>query len=157
MPMTYAKAKAPGTSKTGISIYCDTKALSRLARDLRLASPEVWKATRVALKAAGEIVAADARQRASFSSRIPASIKVRVTSGGQVKVVAGGVQAEDAAPLENKGRAGRFRHPVYGDRENWVEQPARPFLAPALAAHQDEVAEAIENAVTLAVERALEV
>jgi len=155
MPATYTKASAPGTSKTGVSIVCDTKALSRLAADLRLAAPAAWKGARVALKAAGQIVADDAKSRASFSSRIPGSIKVRVTSGGNVKVVAGGEQAEDAAPLENHGRSGTFRHPVFGG-DTWVDQPSRPFLAPALAAHEGEVAEAIENAVAEAVERALD-
>jgi bacteriophage HK97-gp10 putative tail-component len=153
--MPYTKASAPRTSKSGISIYADTKQLSVLARNLRIAAPEAWKACRVSLRAAGNVVASDARSRASYSSRIPASIKVRTTAGGNVKVVAGGPQAEDAAPLENKGRAGTFRHPVFGT-DTWVEQKAQPFLAPALAAHESEVAQMIEDAVTAAVERAID-
>ena len=63
MPATFTSAKAPRASKSGISIYADTSQLSRLARDLRIAAPEAWKACRVALKAAGNIVAEDARAR----------------------------------------------------------------------------------------------
>jgi hypothetical protein len=156
MPATYAKVGSPSSSKSGISIIVDTKALSRLAADLRLAAPEAWKACRVALKAAGEIVAADARARTSYSSRIPGSVKVRTTSGGNVKVVAGGARAENAAPIENRGK-GFVRHPVFGDREDWTAKNSRPaFLAPALAAHMDEVATAVENAIAIAVERALD-
>jgi hypothetical protein len=158
MPATYTKAKAPGTSKSGVSIVCDTKALSRLARDLRFAAPEVWKATRVQLRAAGQIVADDWKARAgAWSTTVPGSIKVRVTSGGNVKVVAGGAASPVAAPAENHGRAGTFRAPLFGDREHWYDHKAHPDGAEALAAHQDEVAEAIENAVAEAVERALEV
>lgn len=155
MPATYTTASKPSPSKTGVSVVADTRQLSRLARDLRLAAPEAWKACRASLKATGQMVANDAKRRASYSTRIPGSIKVRVTSGGNVKIVAGGPAAADAAPLENRGRSGAFRHPVYGNRDVWVEQPARPFLAPALDAHREEVGKAIEDAVVTAVERAI--
>jgi hypothetical protein len=144
------------TSNAGVSISVDTRALSRLAADLRYAAPESWKACRVALKAAGEIVAADARARTSYSDRIPGSIKVRVTRGGNVKVVAGGEAAPDAAAIENRGK-GFVRHPVFGDRQVWTDKNSRPaFLAPAFAAHQEEIVELMTEAVTAAVERALD-
>lgn len=152
--LVVSKQRAPANSKTGIPIVADTRQMTVLARDLRRASPEAWKACRVALRAAGQVVADDAKQRASFSTRIPGSIKVRVARGN-VKVVAGGPAAPNAAPLENKGRAGKFRHPVFGDRERWVDQPARPFLAPALEAHREEVAKAIEDAVYAATVRVI--
>src|SRR5258706_15576178 len=59
--------------QTGLPILADTRALSRFARDLREASPEAWRACRLVLRAAAEPVAADARGRASFSTRIPGS------------------------------------------------------------------------------------
>lgn len=153
---TIRVARAPTTSKSGgVKVVVDTKALARLARDLRAAAPEAWKACRVSLRAAGEIVAQDARARTSYSSRIPGSIKVRVTSGGNVKVVAGGEAAPDAAAIENRGR-GHVRHPVFGDREVWTDKNSRPaFLAPALEAHYEEVADMVTDAVAAAVDRAL--
>ena len=153
--LSFSLPRTPGASQSGVGIVADTRGLSRLARDLRRASPEAWRACRAGLLAAAQPVAEDARQRASFSTRIPATIRVRVGSGANVKIVAGGPGAPDAAPLENRGRAGTFRHPVFGNRERWVDQPARPFLSPALEAHREEVAVALEEAVTGAVERAL--
>jgi hypothetical protein len=156
MPATYTKARSPGSSKSGVSIIVDTKALSRLAADLRRAAPEAWKTTRVQLRAAGQIVADDWRARASgWSTTVPGSVRVLVTSGGNVKVRAGGPRAPVAAPAENHGRAGTFRHPLFADRNHWYDQKAHPDGAEALAAHQDEVAQAIENAITATVDRVL--
>jgi hypothetical protein len=132
----------------------DTRSLSRLSRELRAAAPDAQRAARARIKAAAEVVAQDARQRASFSRRIPDSIVVR-GSGLRMKIVAGGDKAPDAAPLENQGRQGTFRHPVFGNRERWVNQQARPFLAPALDAHREMVANEIEAAVVEAVDRAI--
>ena len=142
-------------SRSGVSIIADTRSLSRLARDLRRASPEAWKAYRVAVRAAAEVVMRDAKARASFSTRIPGSMKIRVTSGGNVKIVAGGDTAPDAAAIENKGK-GFVRHPVFGNRENWTAKSSHPaFMAPAFDAHKEEVLRAIEDAVHAAVVRAI--
>jgi hypothetical protein len=145
------------SSQSGTPIVADTRQLSKLARDLRKASPEAWKAYRVAVRAAAQIVAEDAKSRASFSHRIPGSIKVRVTSGGNVKVVAGGDAAPDAAPIENKGK-GFVRHPTFGRTGpgDWTSKNSHPaYLAPAFDAHKEAVMDAIERAVGDAVERAL--
>jgi hypothetical protein len=114
-----------------------------------------WAACRIGLREAGEIVAADARNRASYSDKIPASIKVR-TARGNVKVVAGGDAAPDAAPIENKGR-GFVRHPIFGSRENWTSKNSHPaFLSPAFDAHREEVLGMIETTLTDAVHAAIE-
>jgi hypothetical protein len=100
------------------------------------------------LIASGEIVARKARQNASFSSRIPASIKTR-RRGTRVRVVAGGDKAPHAAPLENHGQTGSFRHPVFGNYDNWVDQPAHPFLTPAAEESMDDVVAAVLKAVVV--------
>lgn len=154
MALSFSSPSAPRASRSGIPIVVDTRAMSRLSRDLRRASPVAAAEARARIRAAAEVVAEEARGRASFSTRIPGSIKVRGSAFG-VKIVAGGPTAPDAAPLENHGREGMFRHPVFGNRENWVEQKSRPFLAPALDAHREMVADEIEAAVYKAVERAV--
>ena len=142
-------------SSTGEPIVADTRQLSRLARDIRACSPEAWKACRVALRAAGNVVLDQAKANAAFSHRIPQSGKVRVTAGGNVKVVFGGDAAPDAAAIENKGR-GDVRHPVFGRSTAWTSKNSKPaFLAPALDAHRDAIAEAVGTAVAHAVEVAL--
>lgn len=157
MPMQFAPAlspRAPRASQSGIPIFADTTALTRLSRDLMAAAPEAWKACRVAMRAEAEVVAEDARQRVDYSSRIEWSIKVRVRPGS-VKIIAGGDAAPDASPIENQGK-GFVRHPVFGNREVWTAKNSHPaFLAPALEAHKEEVLLGIEAAVVGAVNMAL--
>ena len=155
MPSYSFGSRAPRASQSGVNIVVDTRGLQQLARDLRRSAPDSYKALRGSLRVAVQPVVDDAKARAGFSKRIPATIRARIGSGASIKIVAGGPNAPDAAPLENKGQAGTFRHPVFGNREKWVNQPARPFLAPALDAHRDEIAAAIELAVYEAVRDAL--
>jgi hypothetical protein len=134
--------------------YVDTRAVSRLAADLAKASPAAWAAARVGLRAAGQIVADDAKLRTSYSSRIEWTIKVR-TGRGNVKVIAGGDAAPNAAPIENKGK-GFVRHPVFGNREVWTAKNSHPaFLQPALDSHREEVLDMIEASVNHAVDLAV--
>lgn len=118
----------------------DTSDFKKLARSLRRGEPEMYVKLMRALAESAEKVASDARSNASFSSKIPATIKVRETAL-QVTVTAGDASAPTARLLEvgNAGPRGArraqgdtFAHPVFGDKDNWVEQPMHPFLAPAI-------------------------
>jgi hypothetical protein len=129
--VTIKTFKTAKSSQSAPSFVIDTSQLKEFGKRLRATSPAVAKVLRLRLHEVGDVVAEAAREEASFSTRIPGSIKVRV-SGFGVKVVGNATgTAPDAAPLENKGQSGSFRHPVFGDRENWVDQKAHPFLAPA--------------------------
>jgi hypothetical protein len=136
--VTIKTFKTAKSSQSAPSFFIDTSQLKEFGKRLRATSPAVAKVLRLRLHEVGDVVAEAAREEASFSTRIPGSIKVRV-SGFGVKIVGNATAtgaapegtAPDAAPLENKGQSGSFRHPVFGDRENWVDQKAHPFLAPA--------------------------
>lgn len=134
-------------------IRLDTKELTKFAATLRKTAPALSKEFGTALRAGGELVAQDARQRASFSRRIPGSIKVS-RRAASVRITAGGPSAPDAAPFENKGKEGTFRHPVFGNYDVWVNQQAHPFLRPAGEANQEEVAAVFMRAVTDAFRKA---
>lgn len=114
-----------------------------IARDLRKLPDETRKAVRPKLRAGGEIIAADARDRADWSSRIPGTVRVRTSfqeNKEKVQVTAGGSGAPHARPYEGIGSSGdTFRHPVYGDREVWVSQEKRSFLFPAAEAKGEQV------------------
>ena len=135
-----------------LGIGLDTSDLRRLAKDLRAAKSPLLKGMRQGLRAAGEIVAADARVRAEEASKtIPPSIKVRVAST-TVAVVAGGPGVPLAGLMEigNKKSAKgatTFRHPVFGNRTRWVDQPMHPYLAPAGRAHEAEVERAVADVI----------
>jgi hypothetical protein len=123
-----------------------------IARDMRNLTPETRKAVRPKLRQAGQLVANDAKQRASWSSRIPSSIRVRTSfreNRENVKVLAGDSNSPHARPYEGLGvRGATFRHPVYGNRDNWVSQETRPFLFPAAEANQVAAADLISSALT---------
>ena len=169
----YKQRKARNATASA-SVYIDTRELKKLAADMlkvnKVARAEMLKS----LKAAGEIVAADARTRASYSRRIPGSIKVR-RRGVDVSITAGGEKAPNAAPIENKGK-GFVRHPVFipeedmaqyqsgnANRPNKADHPtwgpdypftskkSRPaFLVPAIESKAEEVVMAIEEAQRVA-------
>lgn len=152
----------PKTSISGTPILADVAGLRTLARDLARAAPEAAKGLQKGMAGAGAVIADDAKQRASYSKRIPGSIKVRAARAN-VRVSAGGDAAPNAAPIENKGN-GFVRHPTYSprpgvpERVGWTSKNSRPAsLAPALEAKAGEVVEIIEEslykAVTAAIER----
>lgn len=137
------------------SISVDTSDFKNFARDLRAADPALAASLRKKLKEAGDIVAVDARARASFSKQIAPTIRtsVRVTS---VSVSARGVLA-DLMELGNKGGSvGAFRHPVFGNKNVWVSQSMHPYLQPAVDAKGDEACERIFDALDDAVRVAAE-
>jgi len=116
----------------------DVSQLKKLATDLRRASPQLAKDFLTQLGRAGDVVALAAKEKADFSTRIPATIKVR-RRGTRVRVQAGGETAPHAAAFEHDGYGGSFRHPVFGNYDVWVSQPAHPFLRPALEETLPEV------------------
>lgn len=137
---------------SGIPVYADTAALSRLSKQLRAASKVAWKAYKVGATAGAEIVLRDAQGRASYSEQIPGSGRVTVGANGNPKIV---FKAPNAAPIENSGK-GFVRHPVFGNREAWTNKNSHAaFAAPALAAHQEEVVALVEKALVDAISRVL--
>lgn len=133
------------------TIEIDTSSFTKFAKDLKRASPELAKSLRKNLKLAGEVVAADARRRSSWSSRIPQAIKVGANRN-LIRVYVLKSKAPEAKPLEHGGQQGTFRHPVFGNREVWVSQPARPFLGPAAEAGRPAALLAAKKAVDDALE-----
>lgn len=127
------------------------KELGKIPKDLRTA-------LRPGLREAGQEVAEDARRRASWSTRIPRAIRVSTTFSGRtpgVSVVVNKNKAPHGRPFEHGGGPGEFRHPVFGNRQVWVSQKARPFLYPALVAKGDEAAKKIADVVDVVVRKAV--
>jgi hypothetical protein len=122
------------TERSGQAV--DTREYRNAAKALKKSAKLTSRELRKKLREGGEIMAIAARTIASeHSEKIPPTIKVRV-AGATVSVQAGGAKAPIAGLFElgNQGRKGggkTFRHPVFGNREQWVEQPMHPFLKPA--------------------------
>jgi len=94
-----------------------------------------------------------AKSNASWSSRIPGAIKPTV---GTTKIGArvASKQAPHGRAFEGlqKGLRGNgtFRHPVFGNRNVWVNQATRPYLAPAFDSKAGEATKAAEAAIATA-------
>jgi hypothetical protein len=130
------------TSTINSNFSINTSSLNKLVRDLEESELGIVKETNVALREGAEIVAVKARGLASWSSRIPGSVRVG-GAGARTVVKAGNTNAPHAAAYEHHGNPGTFRHPVYGNRSVWVSQAARPFLAPALASSEPQVVQTV--------------
>lgn len=92
---------------------------------------------------------------AAHSSSVAKSITLQVspTARGGAKVAIMAKQSkmpESKRPLPAllEGRRGpRFRHPVFGNRGTWVDQPAHPFLDATVTPRLEGVQRAILSAV----------
>lgn len=129
-------------------VTVNVSGLRDAATALRQAARKLPSAHREALRAGAEQIADDARAKASWSKQIPRSVRVRARAGG-LSVTA---DAPNAAPLENRGKPGEFRHPVFGQAGVVVSQKARPFLHPAAVLNEpklvDGALEAVDKVMT---------
>ncbi len=118
----------------------DVSGLRDLSKALKVAADGTDKRLRTGLKSAGQIVQQQAKENASWSSKIPGKIKVSITQR-QVAVV---VKDGEAVSYETHGK-----HPVWSaDRKRWNRKPLkRPFLRPAAETRAEEVASAVLDAV----------
>lgn len=95
----------------------------------------------------------DVRSNASWSTRIPSAVKTQTSFSVRnpgIRVYVDSRMAPHARPYEGMapgGNRGSFRHPVHGDRENWVTQKTRPFFRPAIASDREKVLAAIQTAL----------
>lgn len=122
---------------------------------------QLQRQTRTALRLASEPIVADAKRRAAWSSRIPGAISSRVRFAGKkagVRITVSARRAGHARPYEGlmarqrDSRRVGFRHPVFaagGFRQQWtwVNEPFRPFLAPAVEAGIPGVEKSLLSAV----------
>ncbi len=151
-------------SRANASMRIDTAELKNFAKGLRLVDRSLYLKMNKKIRVAAQVVADDAKARASWSTKIPATIRVR---GGLARLsVVAGKGVPYAVPYEYGGKKmakGTFKHPVYAavgsaryeDKGSWPTERTRPFLVPALAAHRTEVMEAMVIAVNETIDEAL--
>lgn len=119
-------------------------------RELGRLPPDIRQELRPKLRAIGQAALADVRGRASWSTRIPRATRLVVSLAKAkpgLSIVVNKDKAPHARPYENRGSAGTFRHPLFGNRQRWFPQQARPFLWPGARPHFERVDEQISKAV----------
>ena len=118
-----------GSSSSGVKI--EIEGLQEFLRDLKKFEPAVSKEFRGRLKTVVAEVAKDAQRRApKKSGKLAKGIRPSVTNKGANLLS----KAPHAKILEFGGR-----HPVFGHRDRWVFQPARPHIFPAVRAGTEKV------------------
>jgi phage gpG-like protein len=127
------------TRSAGLGGDVQIDGFRELQRDLKRYAPAVMKSFRAELRGVLKTVAADAKRRAPRRS------------GNLARKIGTSVTAK-AARIQSRARYGHIienggRHPVYGNRGNWVDQPARPYLRPAARAHRTDVERAGLDAI----------
>ncbi len=123
----------------------DLSDLKKLIRDLRVLDKTAGRRVARAMKVASQFVADDAKRRAAWSTRIPATVKVSSTQKA-IKLRAGGAKAPHADVYEFGGR-----HPLFGDRSRWYPVDARKYMADARDANIDKLANDLLKAVADAI------
>jgi hypothetical protein len=117
---------------------------------------DIQRELRPRIRTISELVAAQARTNASWSTRIPGAISTRVSFGARTAggaVVVNSAKAPHARPYEGlSARGGTFRHPVHGS-DVWVSQATRPFLFESIIQTEREAVALIEQAVIAALPR----
>lgn len=128
----------------------DRGQLQAFIRDLGAIPPALQRELRPGMLRAGQPALREVQRRAGWSTRIPGATVLTSSTGSSpgVTVRVRSAQAPHARPYEHDGAAGTFRHPVYGNRHNWVPQEARLFFYSGVAAAADQVAEAVADIVT---------
>lgn len=124
--------------------------LQRLIKDLGQLPPDLRKELRPALRKAAHPVLEEMRRNASWSSRIPSATKISTSLSGSragVSLRTNAARAPHARPYEHGGSAGNFRHPVFGDKERWVAQRARPYFFRSVDDQADNVRDALGDTV----------
>ena len=113
------------TSYSSTSITVNTRELKDFAKVISHEIPEVGRRLRRQLRAAGEIVASDAREKAAAAMSAPPRIAVRVSGLRSVSVVARGPVITRLLEEGNKASSSMssFHHPVYGNTTSGSTSP----------------------------------
>lgn len=145
------------TRLRGEGVGIDTRGFGAFVRASKKAAPMVHEAAREVLDGAGILVANRAKEiSGKHSASIPPTIRVHRT-GATVKVRAGAPDVPLAALYELGNKRSNplsptFRHPVFGNRNEWVTQKRYPFLHRAA---EDEVPK-IEEALLQELDKAVD-
>jgi hypothetical protein len=122
----------------------------KLARDMGGVPMALRREMRPKLRQAGQQLKSELQADYGWSSRIPGAVRMTTSFGsktGGVRIFVDAKRAPHARPIENEGQAGKFRHPLFGNRDVWVEQDARPTFFPAVKRNRENVIRLAADAV----------
>lgn len=114
-----------------LEVTVTSKDLHQMYADLKNVEGNLRVELRKGIKAAAQPMVDRVKSSAGWSSRIPGAVSAKVSfsaKNASVSVQVNPKKAPEAAPLENGGKGGTFRHPVFGNTDVWVDQKAQAFF-----------------------------
>lgn len=85
--------------------------------------------------------------KAGISQGLKTAVRTgKRTQGVQMTATASNLRDAHKAMLRLYNKA-TFRHPVFGNRNVWVNQKARPYFGSVIKKHEDDMAEAVWQAL----------
>jgi hypothetical protein len=137
-----------------VSLSADSRRqLADLAKQLKAVDAEARKALPKRLREAAKPVADEAnRLKPSKQIKIGTRVKLAGRNGASVKVIGTSPKNPALAGLLEAGNSGSrdttsFRHPVFGDKDVWVNQPTKPYLFPAGQNKKSQAQQAIAKVI----------
>lgn len=136
-------------------IEFDVSQLAEFAARLKAGIPGERSAYRKGMRDIGKTIADSAKEKiANVSPETAASIKVGTRGADTVIIRAGGGRVISKL-LEGDGYPGKWRHPLFGDKEHWYDEERHPYLWPAWKEHEDEVTEALGEYIAAAIRESI--
>jgi hypothetical protein len=141
-----------------IRVEADPKQLAHILAGAKAFSPKLATNLRREMRKAGDSAINDMRGilgSGPVGGAIGQGIRLQVQTsktkqGIRITSTGAGLSA-DKKPLTKAFNLGTFRHPVYGNRNAWVNQAGRPYFGVVLK-HRDEILAAVDKALNDAVE-----
>lgn len=133
-------------NSAGVKLDVKSPDMHELYSALKAAPGKLQVDLRRGIKAAAAPVVQRIKAQSAWSGRIPHSIQAKPSFAAKsagVTIIANRKIAPEAAPLENGGQSGNFRHPVFGHMDRWAQEAAHPFFYSAV--HEPEAEAAISK------------
>ena len=152
----------------GFSVVIDPQEWFRLKKELDAFDPSLAKALRTRIRNAGKVAAGEVKKTLAMSSpgggtddgssraALIAATRVSVSfakKAAGARIVTGSTRlAAKNKGLLNVYNKKTFRHPVFGDKSNWVAQKGRPYFGTVIRKALDqalvkEVGSALDEAM----------
>lgn len=136
----------------------DAAAPARLRRDLRRDIAAAMKPMKQAVQANERAIPAKGPRSTGLRGDFVRATRIRVIASSaraevKLEVAPSRMPAgKRKLPVYMEGR-GRWRHPTFGNRDNWVSQQGHPYFWRAVRPHIEDVRQAVVDAVERAMSK----
>lgn len=151
------------THGPGVEAHVEIRNLGEILRDVKAFEPKLATALRRNIRNAAKAAADDAKaevikggaSKTGLRAGIARGIRVSISTGKRtngVRITSTGAGLDASRkPMVKAYNTATFRHPTFGDTNNWQQQSGRPYFGSVIAAHKADVQRGVEQALDEAV------